>query len=592
MKQVRNLLLAAALIAGLSPALAQQFPTVPSGTVIGRTQFGPGPAQAISINQLLATMLSGPLTIPSINTNSIVYKGATSGQATVSAQAVAGTPTIVWPNTSGTVADNATAPIVLNATTGNISCPTCVTSVNTPLLASRAIATAANLTGQTVVQTQGYATAGDGGGATFKNVGSAAFADSGILTGAITAGGSGYTNGTYLFVNLAGGSGSNAIASVTVSGGAVTSVTIRGTGGNAYTAGDVLFANNSFLGGSGSGFTWTVSTVSTPTGSFTDAGGNHWQITPDQGNFINVRQFGAKVDWTGNDATATNDFTAIQNAYNYASIISGPTIDAGGAAGAKVIHPRGTSLVCSASTPLHVPMGVSVEGHNAWASTLKMCTTWNNATHFITLCDPNTHIACFGTRLHNLTLFAVFTQVSAAATAMVYSNNIQQIDVLDRVAIYAGQRACIRFETGFGGAALLGMQNIECTPSNVGSQNPGIFINYGTTLITMRNVHVEGSGPAVNSGIFIGGGFVDLVGFHTEGWNVGIEVNIPTSNANGIVRLHGLSGGASCTNLVLKQSGSAANSLIVGQAIMNGCTNAVNNGGTLTATTIVGDTVF
>jgi hypothetical protein len=32
--------------------------------------------------------------------------------------------------------------------------------------------------------------------------------------------------------------------------------------------------------------------------------------------------------------------------------------------------------------------------------------------------------------------------------------------------------------------------------------------------------------------------------------------------------------------------------VIVGQAVMNGCTNSVNNAGSLTATTIVGDTVY
>lgn len=50
--------LLAALIASLpTVAAAQQFPTVPSGTVIGRTQIGSGPAQAIPILQLFNTLL-------------------------------------------------------------------------------------------------------------------------------------------------------------------------------------------------------------------------------------------------------------------------------------------------------------------------------------------------------------------------------------------------------------------------------------------------------------------------------------------------------------------------------------------------------
>lgn len=56
------------------------------------------------------------------------YLGLTSGTASVRAQAAAGTPTILWPTTGGTVATSATAPVTLNATTGVVACPTCLTS--------------------------------------------------------------------------------------------------------------------------------------------------------------------------------------------------------------------------------------------------------------------------------------------------------------------------------------------------------------------------------------------------------------------------------------------------------------------------------
>jgi hypothetical protein len=77
--------------------------------------------------------------------------------------------------------------------------------------------------------------------------------------GTITAG-SGYTDGTYNNVPLTGGSGANATATVVVSGGVVTSVTItlRGAG---YVIGNTLSASNTNLGGTGAGFSIPVTAI-------------------------------------------------------------------------------------------------------------------------------------------------------------------------------------------------------------------------------------------------------------------------------------------------------------------------------------------
>lgn len=56
---------------------------------------------------------------------SIGFLGATSGTATIAPQAVAGTPTLTLPNTSGTFAVSAASPLALNATTGALTCSTC-----------------------------------------------------------------------------------------------------------------------------------------------------------------------------------------------------------------------------------------------------------------------------------------------------------------------------------------------------------------------------------------------------------------------------------------------------------------------------------
>lgn len=85
------------------------------------------------------------------------------------------------------------------------------------------------------------------------------------IVGAIT-GGTGYTNGTYLGVSLTGGQGTNAVADIFVSGGLVTSVTIK-NGGSLYVAGDTLSAATTDIGGTGAGFSFLVGGVSNPTGT-------------------------------------------------------------------------------------------------------------------------------------------------------------------------------------------------------------------------------------------------------------------------------------------------------------------------------------
>lgn len=82
----------------------------------------------------------------------------------------------------------------------------------------------------------------------------------GILTGSITTAGSAYTNGTYTNVSLTGGAGTGAKATIVVSGGSVTSVTIT-TKGTGYVAGNSLSAAAASIGGTGSGFAWTAATV-------------------------------------------------------------------------------------------------------------------------------------------------------------------------------------------------------------------------------------------------------------------------------------------------------------------------------------------
>lgn len=79
-----------------------------------------------------------------------------------------------------------------------------------------------------------------------------------VLTLGTITGGSGYADGTYPGVQLLGGTGTAAAADITVTGGAVTGVTLT-SGGTGYTAGDSLSAADTDLGGLGTGAGFSVS---------------------------------------------------------------------------------------------------------------------------------------------------------------------------------------------------------------------------------------------------------------------------------------------------------------------------------------------
>jgi hypothetical protein len=63
-----------------------------------------------------------------VATGSLAFNAFTSGSVVIIPQSVAGTPVLTFPNTSGTFAVGAASPLVLSATTGGLTCPTCVTS--------------------------------------------------------------------------------------------------------------------------------------------------------------------------------------------------------------------------------------------------------------------------------------------------------------------------------------------------------------------------------------------------------------------------------------------------------------------------------
>lgn len=461
-------------------------------------------------------------------------------------------------------------------------------TLSSNVLSSRAFALTQDLSAFSVVKTLGYATAGDGGGATFQkqSVGAALVDYSATALAIATNGTSGCTNGTYRGRSLSTSTGQNLVVTITVSGNVVTAVAITNHGGNKFLAGQTTGSPGPTIPGCAAQPTFTISSVRTPTGSFTDSAGNLWQLVSDADNFINVKQFGAVSNGS------TDDFTAVRNALHFAGLAIGNSPDSGGTRGRTVILPQGVTLICGGSTSLLVPYGVHFRGQGAWATNLRICDTMTSSTNVITMCDPEAQLSCFGTLISDMTISQAGTPSASANIAMVFSNAIQQFDALQRVAIYAVNRSCVRYDTGYGGAAYFGMNNIECV---IGGTNAGINLsNLGTVIVGIKDSHVESGGSGITANaVQLTGGFLALDNFHTENVSTGVFVNIPTSNANGIVTIRNISGGSNCTNLITRQSGSASNTVIVTSATPNGCTNTVSNAGAGTGSVVIaGQTVY
>ncbi len=96
------------------------------------------------------------------------------------------------------------------------------------------------------------------------------FVSGAILTTSTLVGGSGYGNGAtinYNLVPLTGGHGTGASATISLTSGVVTGVTIlaggasSNPGGQNYQVGDILSASNIYLGGTGAGFSVKVATI-------------------------------------------------------------------------------------------------------------------------------------------------------------------------------------------------------------------------------------------------------------------------------------------------------------------------------------------
>jgi hypothetical protein len=208
-------------------------------------------------------------------------------------------------------------------------------------------------------------------------------ATSGGTTGSITllgsiTGGSGYASGgtnTYANVPLTGGSGAGALATITVTSGVVTNVTISNPGTH-YATTDTLSASNGNLGGSGSGFSVPVVGVQ---GSGTGMIGVLGTITGGSGGTSGTYANVALTGGSGSNATA--NITVSGGAVTQAQIVNPGTAYQVG----DVLSANGTSIggVSGFSVPVNsISINSALAGGKVYTyipNTLNFKTTWFNS---------------------------------------------------------------------------------------------------------------------------------------------------------------------------------------------------------------------
>src|SRR4029077_10811539 len=177
-------------------------------------------------------------------------------------QAVAGTPTLTLPNASGTFAVSAASPLVLNTTTGALTCPTCgtgsgtVTSVtaSSPLVSSGGTAPNISLTGSVAIDNGG--TGQTTAAAARTALGAAASGANGDITSltALTSVTSAVTmsnaSNSFTGTHSGNGAGLTALTAANISAGTA-AINITGSAASATLAGNVTGTVAAANGGTG-----------------------------------------------------------------------------------------------------------------------------------------------------------------------------------------------------------------------------------------------------------------------------------------------------------------------------------------------------
>lgn len=429
------------------------------------------------------------------------------------------------------------AGIVFTGTNPTTISTTANSNAGMAFVSSRTIAQTLDLHTFSVVRTGGYGSGGDGGGATFRNVGTTPFKDVIFGTGyggfTISNAGSGLVPGVYRGVPFTGSAtGTNCQGQVTVGGGGtVTDVQIAVPCVN-YQINDVITTPIAFIGGGGgTAFQLTVTALHGPLASFTDSSGAHMQYIVDAASGpVNILQFGAIADWQAGASSATNNTLSIQLALSFASLSDGHSPGNGGIAGQHVRAPFGAFMFCdnngSATTAvgLVVPLGVWFSGDGVMSTILHYCSpsgAGNGNVNPITLCDTLALVGQFGCRLTDMSLEDASASASAG-TAVIFSNSGQQQTLAENLLINSKVRGCVWYEFGWGGAANSIWKDIDCE-FQAGNTSNGYRLNAPTTQHTFMGGIVFGCPSGCTGAAFSNTGgdlntsaaSVDIEGFAT-----------------------------------------------------------------------------
>lgn len=242
-------------------------------------------------------------------------------------------------------------------------------------------------------------------------------------------------------------------------------------------------------------------------------------------------------DWNRNDATATDNTNAIEDAI--ADAQASNTADApdyGGTWGDMLILPKGSIMI---SRPIVLGNGTSLQGSGDYSTCLVMKKDSLAPTdHFVTIGSPRDNLSSFGGRIRNMNLWCDPNEPAHYTASMVYTNDAQDGTILDHVRLYGFNRRCFIGEVGYGGASIVRLRQV--TGNCKRTEAPGFLFDYGeSTMVDIDGI--EPSGARINPndpnspsipgtvGIGIRGGFVQLRRVHGELLETTLHINMKSA---------------------------------------------------------------